>query len=51
MPMGYVGKLLWVDLTAGKVTTTALDEAVARGYLAGSGLGAKLIRERLKTIK
>ncbi|HSB70008.1 MAG TPA: aldehyde ferredoxin oxidoreductase family protein [Candidatus Methylomirabilis sp.] len=50
MPKGYVGKLLWVDLTSGKVTTTGLDQATARGYLAGSGLGAKLIRERLKTI-
>lgn len=51
MPMGYVGKLLWVDLTSGKVSTTALDRATAQSFLAGSGLGAKLIRERLKTIK
>jgi len=50
MPKGYLGKLLWVDLTSGKVSTTVLDEATAQAYLAGSGLGAKLIHERLKTI-
>jgi aldehyde:ferredoxin oxidoreductase len=42
--------LLWVDLTSGKVSTTVLDEATAQAYLAGSGLGAKLIHDRLKTI-
>jgi len=50
MLKGYLGKLLWVDLTSGKVSTTVLDEATAQAYLAGSGLGAKLIHERLKTI-
>ena len=42
MAKGYMGKLLWVDLTSGKVSTTVLDEATAQGYLGGSGLGAKL---------
>lgn len=51
MPKGYMGKLLWVDLTSGKASTTVLDEPTAQGYLAGSGLGAKLIHDRLKTIK
>lgn len=51
MPKGYTGKLLWVDLTSGKVSTTALDEATAREYLGGSGLGAKLIHDRLKGIQ
>ena len=51
MPKGYVGKLLWVDLTSGKITTTPLDDATAKSFLGGSGLGAKLIRDRLKTIK
>jgi aldehyde:ferredoxin oxidoreductase len=46
-----MGKLLWVDLSSGKVSTTVLDEPTAKGYLAGSGLGAKLIHDRLKTIK
>ncbi len=51
MAKGYLGKLLWVDLTSGKVSTSVLDEATAQAYLAGSGLGAKLIQDRLKTIK
>lgn len=51
MPKGYVGKLLWVDLASGKVSTTILGEAEARGYLAGSGLGAKLIHDRLTKIR
>jgi aldehyde:ferredoxin oxidoreductase len=46
-----MGKLLWVDLTSGKASTTVLDEPTAQGHLAGSGLGAKLIHDRLKTIK
>ena len=48
MPKGYTGKLLWVDLTSGKVSTTPLDEETARSFLGGSGLGDKLIRDRLK---
>ncbi len=51
MPKGYMGRLLWVDLTSGKVGTTDFDEATARAFLAGSGLGAKLIRDRLKGIR
>ncbi|HWT81801.1 MAG TPA: aldehyde ferredoxin oxidoreductase N-terminal domain-containing protein, partial [Candidatus Methylomirabilis sp.] len=51
MPKGYTGKLLWVDLASGKVSTSALDDSTAQRYLAGSGLGAKLIHDRLKTIK
>ncbi|RPJ81788.1 MAG: aldehyde:ferredoxin oxidoreductase, partial [Acidobacteria bacterium] len=51
MPKGYTGKLLWVDLTAGKITTAPLDENTARTVLGGSGLGAKLIRDRLATIR
>ncbi len=51
MPKGYTGKLLWVDLTSGKVTTTALREETARAFLGGSGLGVQLIRDRVKTIR
>lgn len=51
MPKGYTGKLLRVDLTSGTITTTAVDEETARAFLGGSGLGAQLIRERVKTIR
>ena len=51
MPTGYAGKLLWVDLTSGTITTTPLDEGTAMAFLGGSGLGAKIIRERLAAIR
>ena len=51
MPKGYTGKLLWVDLTSGEISNTPLDGETARHFLGGSGLGAKLIRDRLKTIR
>ena len=51
MPKGYTGKLLWVDLTSGKTATSPVEETVAQAYLGGSGLGAMLIRERLKSIR
>jgi aldehyde:ferredoxin oxidoreductase len=51
MPKGYLGKLLWVNLSSGKISVATLDEATAQSYLAGSGLGAKLIHDRLKSIK
>jgi aldehyde:ferredoxin oxidoreductase len=50
MPNGFAGKLLWVDLSAGKISTTPLDETTAKQVLGGSGLAAALIRERLKSI-
>ena len=51
MPKGYTGKLLWVDLASGKTATTPLEEETVKSFLGGSGLGAKIIRERLKTIR
>jgi len=51
MPKGYAGKLLWVDLTSGKTATTPLDEETAMSFLGGSGLGTKIIRDRLATIR
>lgn len=51
MPTGYTGTLLWVDLGTGTTTTTPLEEGAARAYLGGSGLGARLIRERLAAIR
>jgi aldehyde:ferredoxin oxidoreductase len=51
MAKGYAGKLLWVDLTSGKTATTPLDAETAMAFLGGSGLGAKIIRERLTAIR
>ncbi|MBC7342579.1 MAG: aldehyde ferredoxin oxidoreductase family protein [Clostridia bacterium] len=44
---GYMEKILEVDLTSGKISTTSLDEQLARDFVGGSGLAAKLILDRL----
>ena len=44
---GYTGKIAWIDLTEGKVTTEELKEEVARKYLGGKGLGAYLLYHNL----
>jgi len=40
---GYMGKLLEVDLTNEKIKEIFLDEKLARDYIGGSGLGARLL--------
>jgi aldehyde:ferredoxin oxidoreductase len=42
---GSTGKILRVDLTEGKMWDEALDEAVIRKYLGGTGLGIKYLHE------
>jgi aldehyde:ferredoxin oxidoreductase len=44
---GYVGKILAVDLSSGESHSLALDPALARKYIGGSGLAASLFLERL----
>ncbi len=48
MARGYMGKMLWVDLTHRVLTDEVLDEQTARDFLGGYGLGAKLLFERQK---
>ena len=40
---GWIGKVLRVNLSTGKVSTEALDPAVARDYLGARGLGVKIM--------
>lgn len=40
---GYIGKLLRVDLSAGKTWDEPLNEAYIRAFVGGSGLAARLI--------
>jgi aldehyde:ferredoxin oxidoreductase len=40
---GYLGKLLYVNLTSGETWDEALDPTMARTYVGGSGLAARLI--------
>ena len=44
---GWAGKILLVDLTNEKVTTEPLAIDVARRFIGGDGLGAKLLFDRM----
>ena len=44
---GYAGKILRVDLSTGKVRTEPLSEAVARFYIGGLGLGARILYDEV----
>ncbi len=47
MPNGYMGKILWVNLTDGTFKEEDLPEEIYRQYLGGIGLATKLIYENL----
>jgi aldehyde:ferredoxin oxidoreductase len=44
---GYLGRILCVDLSAGRLWDEALDESYARGFLGGSGLAARYMVDRV----
>ncbi len=44
---GYMGRLLFVDLTVGDWREEALDEQLSRDFLGGYGLGARILYERM----
>ncbi|HSW58382.1 MAG TPA: aldehyde ferredoxin oxidoreductase family protein [Dehalococcoidales bacterium] len=46
---GYMGKVLWVDLSSGSFSDGALDEKMCRQYIGGYGLAARLIYDRQKS--
>ncbi len=48
MAHGFMGKVLWVDLSKGEVKEEPLDYKIAREYLGGYGLGARLIFNKQK---
>lgn len=45
---GYVGRILFVDLTSGKVSTEPLDLALAEKLIGGFGISQKLAYDLLK---
>lgn len=47
MANGFMGKLLNVDLSSGRMTEEPLDAAICRDYVGGYGLGARLLYERI----
>jgi aldehyde:ferredoxin oxidoreductase len=48
MAGGYMGKLLFVDLTAGTLAEEPLDEQMAKDYIGGYGIGARVLYSRQK---
>jgi len=47
MPKGYMGKVLWVDLSTRRSWEEELPEAVCRQFLGGYGLGVKFLYDRM----
>jgi len=48
MAGGYMGKILLVDLSKGKLKDEALDEELYRDFIGGQGLGARILYEHVK---
>jgi len=48
MAKAYMGKVLWVDLGTGDISTEEIGEDIYRKFLTGYGLGAKILYERLQ---
>ena len=45
---GYTGKILWINLTTGKIQEEFPSEEIYRSYLGGYGLGVYYIYSRIK---
>ena len=48
MKGGYIGKLLFVDLSKGVLEEKALSEGLARNFIGGYGIGARLLYDMMK---
>ncbi|MCJ7748147.1 MAG: aldehyde ferredoxin oxidoreductase, partial [Desulfobacterales bacterium] len=48
MKGGYAGKLLYVDLTKKTLKEEALSEKLARNFLGGYGIGARILYDMMK---
>ena len=48
MAGGYAGKMGFVDLTTGEIKIETLDEGLARDFIGGQGIGARILFERQK---
>ncbi|MGP8080352.1 MAG: aldehyde ferredoxin oxidoreductase family protein [Dehalococcoidales bacterium] len=49
MSGGYMGKLLWVDLSTGTIKEEALEERLCRDFIGGNGIGARILYSRQKS--
>src|SRR3989304_1911823 len=48
MISGYMGKILFVNLSTGKITEETPDESLYRDFMGGPGIGAKVLSDRQK---
>src|SRR4030067_743625 len=48
MKGGYIGKLLFIDLTKGTFEEKTLSDELARNFIGGYGIGARLLYDRMK---
>jgi aldehyde:ferredoxin oxidoreductase len=48
MARGFMGKMLWVDLSRSELKDEVLDEKLGRDFLGGYGLGARILFSRQK---
>jgi aldehyde:ferredoxin oxidoreductase len=48
MTGGFMGRLLWVDLSQGTIQEEPLEEETCRSFIGGYGLGARIIYSRQK---
>jgi aldehyde:ferredoxin oxidoreductase len=48
MPGGYMGKILFVDLSTGELKDEVLEEKLCRDFIGGYGIGARILYSRQK---
>ena len=48
MSGGYIGKILFVNLSTGLIEEETLDEKICRDYIGGYGIGARILYSRQK---
>ncbi len=48
MPGGYMGKLLFVNLSTGEIKEERPEEKFYRNYIGGNGIGARVLYDRMK---
>ena len=44
---GYMGRMLWVDLTAETIEEMPLDDELCTQFIGGYGIGARLLLDRI----
>lgn len=48
MPGGYMGKILFVNLSTGKIEEEKPEDSLYRNFLGGYGIGARILYNRQK---